>query len=332
MRHDREALAHSFPGERCVRALAGLLGLALLASLPGCGQSDAGAPAPADDLPAGWPSVLRMSYQPSEEDVEGRMTRLEEFTDYLGRKIGVPVDLVQAQGYGPTIEAMRAEKIDIARTGSFAYMIAHEKAGAEAIVTRGTRSGGPGLYHSIIATSPATGIRSMDELKRRAGELVFAFVDPASTSGHLMPRAGLESLGIDPQEDFEHLVFSMSHTNSAMALLSAKVDAGGMSRTTRDRLVEAGRMEPDDLVVLWESAPIPTGPVIVRSELPEALKARMRSAYLDLNEEGGAILEALREQADRPDMIFFAADDGMWDGLREIARSLDSMKLLGDGA
>lgn len=313
------------------RSHAGVLLLCLFTvlGLAGCGQAVDAGDRPTG--PEGWPAVLHMSYQPSEEDVEGRMDRLEEFTDYLGQKVGIPVDLVQAQGYGPTIEAMRAEKIDIARTGSFAYMIAHEKAGAEAIVTRGTESGGPGLYSSIIVTSPETGIRTLEELKARSKELVFAFVDPASTSGHLIPRAGLEKEGLVPQEDFERIVFSMSHTNSAMALVSAKVDAGAMSRTTYDRLVEAGRIAPDDLIILWESAPIPTGPIIVRSGLPEEIKERIRAAYLELNEIGGPLMETLREQAQTPDMIFYAAEDSMWDGLREIAYRLETMQLLERG-
>ncbi|MEE4299631.1 MAG: phosphate/phosphite/phosphonate ABC transporter substrate-binding protein [Pseudomonadales bacterium] len=316
---------------RSVRSLAGVAMLCLLMALglAGCGQSADARVRPAG--PDGWPAVLHMSYQPSEEDVEGRMDRLQEFVDYLGEKIGIPVDLVQAQGYGPTIEAMRAEKIDIARTGSFAYMIAHEKAGAQAIITRGTESGGPGLYRSIIVTSPETGIGSLAELKARSRELVFAFVDPASTSGHLIPRAGLEQQGFVPQEDFERIVFSMSHTNSAMALVSAKVDAGAMSRTTYDRLVAAGRIAPDDLVILWESAPIPTGPIIVRAGLPEEIKERIRAAYLELNELGGPLLETLREQAQTPDMIFYAAEDSMWDGLREIAYKLETMQLLERG-
>ena len=300
--------------------------LALAALLTAC--SDPSSVERPPNAPGAWPSVLHMSYSPSEEDVEGRMEMLEELTDYLGEQVGIPIHLVQAQGYGPTIEAMRAKKIDIARTGSFAYMIAHEKAGAEAIVARGKKAKGPGLYSSIIVASPSQGMRSLEDLKARAADTVFAFVDPASTSGHLTPRAGLEANGFDPKEDFERLVFTMSHTNSAMALVSGKLDAGAMSRTTYDRMVAAGSIQADDLVILWESEPIPTGPIIVRRELPEEIKSRLQAAYLNLNEEGGAILEALRTQANTPDLIYFPAEDAMWDGLREIAYNLETMQLL----
>lgn len=274
-----------------------------------------------------WPTVLRMAYQPSEDDVERRMEVFSELADYLTEEIGIPVELIRTSGYGPIIEAMRARKIDFGQSGSsFTYMIAHEKARAEAIVARGTADG-PGIYTSVIVTSPASGIRSLSELKARQSSLVFAFVDPASTSGHLIPRAGLESAGIDPG-DFRQTIFTMSHTNSAMTLMAAKVDAGAMSKSTLLRMIEAGRIAEDDLVILWESAPIPTGPVIVRADLPDEIKHRIQAAYLKLN-EGGELMVALRDQAGVDDLAFFPADDAMWDGLRTIALGLDTMKLLG---
>lgn len=92
---------------------------------------------------SGWPSELNMAYVPSEEDVERRMTIFNEFAAYLSKEIGIPVNLVRTSGYGPTIEALRAKKIDVSQNGSFTYMIAHEKANVQAIISRGTPAGPP---------------------------------------------------------------------------------------------------------------------------------------------------------------------------------------------
>lgn len=307
-----------------------LFSISIVALLTGC-SGGVDSQATTGTLKPGWPTELKMAFQPSEDDVERRMQEdvFNQLSSYLSTEIGIPVKVIRTTGYGPTIEAMRAKKIDFGRSGgSFTYLIANQKAGAEAIVTRGT-STGPGIYSSIIATSPATGIRSLEDLRSRQRDLVFAFVDPASTSGHLIPRSGLESNGIDP-DNFKQTIFTMSHTNSAMTLTSAKVDVGGMSRSTYERLIEAGRIKPEDLVILWESKPIPTGPIIVREGLPQELKDRIQAAYLKLN-EGGTLMDALRHQSGVEDLRYFAATDQMWDGLREIAYSVDSMKLLGSG-
>lgn len=270
-------------------------------------------------------SVLKMAYLPSEEDVERRMKAFNELADYLTEEIGIPVELYRTAGYGPIIEAMRSRKIDFGQSGgSFTYMIAHEKAGVEAVVVRGT-SKGRGIYSSIIVTSPSTGIKSIEDVKARQSELVFAFVDPASTSGHLVPRAGLQSMDIDP-EGFKRLIYTMNHTNSAMTLMSAKVDVGAISRSTFDRMIEAGRLKEEDLVVLWESAPIPNSPIVVRPDLPQDIKERIAAAFLKLN-EGGPLLETMREQTGVEDLIYYPANDAMWDPVREIAYNID-MKLL----
>lgn len=278
-----------------------------------------------------WPAVLKYAYTPSQENPEGRLAQVTELAAYLKEQIGVEVELIRSSSYGPTIEAMRADKVDIASGGSFTYMIAHEKAGAEAVATRGTLEGGRQTYHSIIATSPKTGIKTIEELIEGAKDYSFAFTDAASTSGHLVPRGGLEGMGVVPEDDFKEVVFAQSHLNVVMATVAAKVDAGAMSWTTYERFVRDGRIEADDLVVLWKSGDIPTSPIFVRSELPEGLKLAIREAYVNMEKNNPELLQGFRERALLPDMIYIPATDQMWDELREVAYNIESMQLLSGG-
>lgn len=302
--------------------LAAVLAVVALVTSAGCSPGDAA---------AGAPEKLRLAYLPSEEDPEGRMEAVTELAERLERFTHLPVEVTRSVSYAPTIEAMRAGKIDVIRSGgSFTYMLAHEKADAEAIVSFGT-SEGPGLYQSILVASPGTGLRSLDDLVERAAELDFAFVSPASTSGHLIPRAILEQRNLDPDADFARLIYTMNHTNSAMTILAGKVDAGALSKNTYTRLIETGRMAPEDLVVLWESEPIPTGPVMVRRDLPEAIKEGIREAYLSLNDRTDPLYEQLQQTYRTEDLVFYRADDSEWDGLRRIAHSVDTMTMLPEG-
>ena len=296
--------------------------LVLLTSLllAGCSPGDAGG--------ADAPRVLRFAYLPSEEDPEGRVDATNELADRLAHYTGMEVEIIRAVSYAPTIEAMRAGKIDVIRSGgSFTYMIAHEKAGAEAIVAFGT-SEGPGIYRSILVASRGSGLETLDDLVERAAEVDFAFVNPASTSGHLIPRAILESRGVDPDEDFAELIYTMNHTNSAMTIVSGKVDAGALSYESYRRLVDAGRIEADDLVILHESDPIPTGPVMVHPSLPESVKQGIREAYLSLNERDDPLYEQMVQTYRQEDLTFYPATDADWDGLRAIAQGVDTMTML----
>lgn len=317
-------MARREPDNRtCMRSRLPAL-LALLAALlvAGC------APGGAGDEQA---RPLRLAYLPGEEDPEGRMVAFSGLAEYLSAHMGQEVELIQAVSYAPTIEAMRASKIDFMRAGGpFTYMIAHEKAGAEAIVHVGT-SAGPGLYQSAIVAWPGSGIESLQDLVARAAEIDFAFVDPASTSGHLVPRARLETLGIDPDEAFGRTIFTMSHTNSAMTIISGKVQAGAISLNTYERLIERGLIKADDMTILWKSDPIPTGPVMVRADLPEEIKDRLRQAYLDLNDSGEPVFEAMKDVYRTEDLRFYPALDADFDGLRAIARNVDSFEMLPGG-
>ncbi len=168
----------------------------------------------------------------------------------------------------------------------------------------------------------------MDELVARAGKVDFAFVDPASASGHLIPRAQLERVGINPEEDFARTIFTMSHANSAMAIISGKVQAGAISEETYKRMLELGQMKASDMKVLWLSDPIPTGPVMVREGLPPELKQRLRDAYLALNTGDSEVYRTLSAVYRTDDLRFFPANDEQWDPLRKIATNIGTMQML----
>ncbi|MEM9744816.1 MAG: phosphate/phosphite/phosphonate ABC transporter substrate-binding protein [Pseudomonadota bacterium] len=311
---------------RCWPRLALALGTGALAlGLIACSPTDAPSVAKTGDRP------LKLAYIPGEEDPEGRMEAFSDLAAYLTEALGEEVELIQAVSYAPTIEALRASKIDFMRSGGpYTYLIAHEKAGAEAILSVGTDAG-PGLYQSMLVAWPGSNIKTLEDLVARAGEIDFAFVDPASTSGHLIPRARLEQAGIDPDTDFGRTIFTMSHTNSAMAIMSGKVQAGAMSFKSYERLLKAGHMKEGDIRILWKSEPILTGPVMVRPDLPAELKDRLRNAYLALNESDLPVYEAMKKVYKVDDLRFYPASDSDWDGLRAIARNVQSFDMMPGG-
>ena len=120
----------------------------------------------------------------------------------------------------------------------------------------------------------------------------------------------------------------MNHTNSAMTIVSGKVDAGALSLSSYERLIRTGKIAADDLRILWESDPIPSGPVMVHPDLPEAVKASIREAYLSLNARDDALYEQMAQTYRKEDLTFYPAKDADWDGLRTIARGVRTMTML----
>ena len=180
---------------------------------------------------------LRMGLIPA-DDAEEMLRSYEPLKEYLSEQLGIPVTIQVTSDYSAAIEAMKSKHIDMAWFGPFSYVMAAKVANAEAIVNGVRRSDGKSDYHSVIITRSDSGIETLEDLKGKS----FAFVDPASTSGNLIPRKMLIENGIDPDNDFDRSFYAGTHNAVEYAIANGKVDAGADSDNSYNRMVEAGEI------------------------------------------------------------------------------------------
>jgi phosphonate transport system substrate-binding protein len=283
-------------------------------------------PAQANAGPMGWPRPFRYNVALGAEDPSARAKRVDKMRAYLEEKLGIPVEITETTLYGGTIEAMRAQKIDAAGMGPFAYLIASEKAGAEAIVTRGSaKDGNPGEYAGTLSVPADSPLKSVDDLIKHASELTVSFVDPASASGYLVQRAYLDGLGIDPEKAFKKVVFSNNHLASALTLMAHKADVAAISEATTRSLIQKGRMKEGDIRVLWKSPPIPNSPVAVRKDLPADFKQKLQDVFVEMPPE---VYQAMVTTVVPPGTAFVRINDATFDELRKMARGVKTVQLL----
>lgn len=284
--------------------LAGLLLIIGMVVLAGCGSS----PGTAN---VAQPQVLRVGTIPSED-----ATRMREaykpLAAYLEKKLGMKVDLFVATDYTGAIEAMRAGKLDIALFGPFSYVLAADKANAEVFAVE--KVNGATTYKSIIVTRPDSGINSLQDLKGRT----FAFVDPASTSGHLFPRAFMKKQSIEPDKDFKSLVFAGTHDAVELAVKNRKVDAGADSNKTYNKMKKEGLISDQDIKIIFESDPIPSSPWAWRKDLPAELKAKIKEAFLNMDKEAPDAFDKKKGQE-----AYLASTDDAYNVVRETAKILN---------
>lgn len=224
--------------------------------------------------------VLKMGLIPA-DDAQEMLRNYEPIKEYLSEKLGIPVEIQVTSDYTAAIEAMRAKHIDMAWFGPFSYIIAANVAGAEAIVNGVKESTGSATYKSIIITNVNSGIETLEDLKGKS----FAFVDPTSTSGNLIPRKMLIENGIDPDNDFSVSYYAGTHNAVQYAIANGKVDAGASSDNVYQRMVEAGEISADVNKIIYESEPIPGSPIVVRGDLPAELKQKIQQALLDMDQQ-----------------------------------------------
>ena len=246
------------------------------------------------------------------EDTPTIMSVYKPISEELSRRLGCPVQLSIATSYTATIEAMRSKKLDIATFGPLSYVLAHRVAGAEAMVAPGHDDGTPSTYEATIVTPRSSGITSVRDLAGHS----FAFSDPASTSGHLMPAYALRKAGIDPNTGVRPF-FAGSHTASFEALRNHKVDAGEVNSQLIRIATAAGSYDPNDFVTLWRSGPLPGSPMTIRADLPAAFKKRVREAVMSLD---------LRSIPDPQHVLsgtrYVGVKDSAYDGIRDMVSTL----------
>ena len=252
------------------------------------------------------------------------------FQKYLEKELGLPVEFIYTTDYTSLIEGIQRKKLHIAQLSPFAYVLATRKKCLVPLVTIGLDNQ-PSTYHSCIISSSKSTIKTMEDLRKQVHTLSLCFADPASASGHLIPRAYLKSIGLEPDSNFKQVVFAGSHAAAVMSVVSGKIDIGC---TTNDlmlnKLVEQGAIKKDDYNILWISDGIVNDVISASLDLSPDFRAKIAKAYLAVNKKDSIAFSGsiFRLYKDTRLMQFIPAQDSMYTTVRNIAETIKELKLI----
>ncbi len=202
------------------------------------------------------------------------------FTDYLEAHTPYHYKVSVPQSYIAVVEAFGTKRADVAGLNTFGYALAHKKYGAEALLTL-IRFGKP-TYQSQFVVRADSPIKKLEDLNGKK----IAFVDPASTSGYLLPSKTLKDKHIKPKET----VFAMKHDSVISMVYQHQVDAGATfySPVEKGEIQDARRLVltqyPDVIKkvrILDLSSPIPNDPIVFRKDLSPEMKTKLVQALKD---------------------------------------------------
>ncbi|MFZ5625826.1 MAG: phosphate/phosphite/phosphonate ABC transporter substrate-binding protein [Bacillota bacterium] len=235
------------------------------------------------------PGVLRVGLIPNQAP-EKIKAKYEPFRKYLEEKLGLPVELFVATNYAGVVEAMAADKLDMAYFGGLTYVQAKQKAKIHPIVTEIDSETKTTKYYSLIITPANSPIKTLQDLKGKT----FAFGDINSTSGSLYPRIMLARAGLKVPDDFANIIYTGKHDATALAVQNGKVDAGGLEGRILNKLIEDGKIDKNKIRILAKSDPIEGYPWCVRDSLDPQLEAKIVDAFLSIKDP--ELLKLLRAE------------------------------------
>jgi phosphonate transport system substrate-binding protein len=281
------------------------------------------------DLDAnGMPGKLVIAIYAGGDNPNGQKAAMIPLQKYLEKKLGIEVEYNYSTDYTSVIEALRAKKAHIAYLSPFSYILASQRHDITPIVTMG-ENGKPHMYHSVIFTNYNTHLNSMADVKARAKSLTLCFADPASTSGHLIPRAYLVSIGLNPDNNaFKQTIFAGTHPASVLSVASGKIDVGCSTKEYGiDLLLRRGVLKPGLVKVLWESDPIVSSPIVVRNDVNKDLTKKIQNIYLNLSKDAPSVFASYVKlyYTHSEKLSYMMVQDSMYNGLRKIASGIKDL-------
>jgi phosphonate transport system substrate-binding protein len=231
-----------------------------------------------------------------------------QFLDYLGARLGRQVLFIDRHSYAEINELIREEKVDLAFVCGGPYVTGHDEFGMELLVA--PRAYGDTVYYSYIIVPAESQAQSFAELRGKR----FAFTDPLSNTGKLVPTYMLARMGEDPDSFFSRYVYSGSHDKSIEAVARNLVDGAAVDSLIWEYARKSNPQLTERTRILHMSPPYGIPPVVVRAGLPAVLKAELRRIFLAAHqdEEGRAILAKMMIEE------FVPIADNAYDSIREM--------------
>lgn len=250
--------------------------LALAAAACGDSESDGGG-----TTASAAPEQVTLAVVPA-EDAGAIDRQFAPLISYLSERTGVDVRLIPSTSYAAVIEALRADKADIALLGPLSFVIAGNRGvDLEVLGAQIPAKDVAPTYHSYGVVGADSDIASLDQLR---GKRV-CFADPSSTSGYLYPSEALLEAGIDPQQDVE-AVFAGGPDKAAIGAAKGQCDIGfSFDAMVESILPRAGQLRDGDVKVIWRSVAIPGSPVVARTALHADTKTALKAALLSANKD-----------------------------------------------
>jgi phosphonate transport system substrate-binding protein len=210
--------------------------------------------------------------------------------DYIGlinivnKLTGFEIKFIKVTDYNAAVEAMRADRAQIAWYGGKTYIKAAELANAEAFaagVRPGEKDAGYFTYFVVRADSS---LKNFTDIKKK----VLSLNSIGSTSGDLIPQVELAKikLSITNKNDFKNVFYAGSHDACLLAVINNQADVCGMSSRNFEARLADNTFKKSDVRILHKSDRVPPPPLAYSKKIPLEDRKKIQKAVLEAHKHG----------------------------------------------
>jgi len=212
-----------------------------------------------------------------ENDYTGLVSIVNELTGY-------EIKFIKVTDYNAAVEAMRADRAQIAWYGGKTYIKAAELANAEAFaagVRPGEKDAGYFTYFIVRADS---NLKNFSDVKGK----VLSLNSIGSTSGDLIPQVELAKINLSTtnKNDFKKVFYAGSHDACLLAVLNKQADVCGMSSRNFEARLADKTFKRSDVRILHKSDRVPPPPLAYSKKIPLEERKKIQKAVLEAHKHG----------------------------------------------
>ncbi len=198
--------------------------------------------------------------------------------NYISQEQQRPAVLLQRRTYAELNKLMADGDADIAFFSTGAYAAYRGQTPIELLAM--VQTNGSVFYQTYLITAADSDITDFSQLQGR----VFAFTDPLSYSGRQAVDFLLLDQGLTAETYFKRSFYTYNHDKSIWAVANHLADGASIDSQIYDFVMQTNPQLCQKTRIFAVLPQAPTGPVVMRSDLPEAEKAQLRHIFYTMDQ------------------------------------------------
>ena len=249
-----------------------------------------------------------------DQDTTRLQERFGKIADYLSQELGITVKYIPVKSYSASVQAFKNNEVQLAWFGGLSGVQARLAVPNSVAIAQGVED--PDFISYFIANT-STGLAFSEKFPKDIADKTFTFGSKGSTSGRLMPEHFIRQAfeGKAPREVFKRVGFSGDHSKTLALVQAGSYEVGAMNFKVWLKEVEAGKVDPAKVQVIWRTPGYPDYNWTIRGSVDETygegFTKKVQGALLDITDP--AILNAF------PRAKFIPADNSMYQPILDTA-------------
>ncbi|WP_422859796.1 phosphate/phosphite/phosphonate ABC transporter substrate-binding protein [Flagellimonas sp. S174] len=250
-----------------------------------------------------------------------RIANLEPLSKALGQQLNRAIEVKSYPDVPSFIQGIKSNQVDIGFINTLGYLLLSlDNENMDPVATLKVKENAKDNYKTVLLVNSKT-IDNLTFIKDNPEDVSISFVSPGSTSGNLIPRLFLSSIGFRfPEKVFKKVDYSGNHQAAIDNLLNGKTDICAVGSNEYFRQLQLDSSLSQSTSVLWMSEEIPLGPVLLNKRIKDSEKKSLIGFLSTLHKTNPEALKAVKDgwseakQAEK----FLPITDQYYDDFREV--------------